>query len=357
MFKALGFLGAATNTQLLKNNTKLDCKVIIVVNSKKFECTLQPNENKKLDVKREELGEITANANIIFSNNSIIDFKFRVDPNDCTDNVEINEDHVIYNGSKRGNFTKSSKFDEKEKEVQSLKQENQLLSQEIQNLTQKLNTINNSYEELTLNHKNSTTIITTLDTKYNNLLIDYKTLSEKNIKDQDLIASYETKYSEQLKINSQNIESKKLNDEQIKKCGEQIKKYNDQLNLQNAQNKKLNDEKVIMEKQCNDIVKLNDENTQIIKANNEKIASLNSQIASLSEQIKILSQNVEIVQKLQAEKYNDELKYSKLLIENNEQSKTITLIQSKYDELSKNISSYNSLLNEINNISNKYKLI
>ena len=309
MFK--GFLGVATNTQILKNHTNKKCDVKIVVNSKTFECSLEPAEVKTLDVKREEIGEITAIATIIFSNGQIVDFTFRVSPKDCIDDVIIKEEFVYYNGSKRGNIFKLAP-------------------------TNNINNVDEKYNKLFIEY-----------TELNNL---YKQLLEKGeIEKLDLVKKFETeKYmiGKTLNLKIENLEEKilqlnKVNDQYLKDL-EEIKYIKSEHNknieiLQNSLTEK--------DSKYNEQLNINNKNKNTIKIQNDQINLLKSEH----------NKNIEILQNSLTEK---DSKYNEQLNINNEnkniiktQEHQINLLKSELLNINQK---FNTFLNEHNNLNSKY---
>ena len=250
MFK--GFLGVATNTQILKNHTNKKCDVKIVVNSKTFECSLEPAETKTLDVKREEVGEITAIATIIFENGQIVDFTFRVSPKDCIDDVIIKEEFVYYNGSKRGNIFKLAP-------------------------TNNINNVDEKYNKLFIEY-----------TELNKNFLLYKQLLEKaEIEKLDLVKKFETEkhmIENALNLKIENLEEKilqlnKVNDQYLRDL-EKIKYINSEHNknieiLQNTINEK--------DFKYNEQLNINNEHQNTIKTQEHQINLLKSELLNVNQ--------------------------------------------------------------------------
>ena len=389
MLKVLGFLGSATNTQVLKNNTKHECDVKISVNAKKFECHLIQNETKKLDVKREEIGEITAIATILFSNHQIVEFSFRVDPNDCVDNVEINDEYVIYNGTKRGNLVKSSTTENlKKMEIERI-EELKRLNATIQNLT-------NDKQQLSDSVENYKKIITQQnDENISKLSEKEKIINTNNSTIKKLesdIKSLENKYNDKMKENIKLINDK----QQLNNDKQQLNNDKQQLSDSIANYKKINAD---IELKYNTIAQQNNENIlklgekeKIINTNNSAIKKLESDIKilenkyseqmikcsdTMKENIKITNDykliesqqitNNDLIRNLQEKVkqhetniYNNDLKYSKLLIEHNEQSNIISkneiIVQLNADLIKKYEFEKTTFEEKINNLNTSWQL-
>ena len=258
MFKSFGFLGTAINTQVFKNTTNLSCNIKIVANYKSFECKVEPNEIKNLDVKRDIIGEITANAIILFENGQALDFTFQVSPKDCIDNIEIKEDHIIYNGSRRGKILKLAntnvnleekynkllvEYTELNNKFLLIEQVNKIQSEEKDELIKKLEL--NKISEF--NYKEEINIT---KSKYEEEINEIKSKHEEEIK--NLNSKYE-KQINTLKSNFHEMENKinKVLNENKSKYEEEIKimtskfcemeqKYNQQIIINNENIHELN---------------------------------------------------------------------------------------------------------------------
>jgi DNA repair exonuclease SbcCD ATPase subunit len=333
MFKSFGFLGAATNTQVFKNTTNLSCCIKIVANHKTFECKIEPNEIKNLDVKRDEIGEITANAIILFENGQALHFTFGVSPKDCIDNIEIKEDHIIYNGSRRGSILKLANA----------------------NVNANANTNVN------------------LEEKYNKLLVEYTELNNKFllIEQVNKIQSEEKdELIKKLELNEISIFNYKEEIKQIKsKHEEEIKnlnvKYEKQIKtlksnfheMESKINKVLNENKSNYEVE---IKKLESKFCEMEQKYNQQII-INNEITEHSNQLNnILTENKSKYEeeiKIMTSKFCEmEQKYNQQIIINNE---NIHELNNKNNNLKINLlyvhEKFNNILNELNTLNSKYK--
>jgi DNA repair exonuclease SbcCD ATPase subunit len=300
MFKSFGILGAATNTQVFKNTTNLSCNIKIVANHKTFECKIEPNEIKNLDVKRDEIGEITANAIILFENGQALHFTFGVSPRDCIDNIEIKEDHIIYNGSRRGSILKLA------------------------------NTNSNT-------NANTNTNVN-LEEKYNKLLVEYTELNNKF-----------------LLIEQTNKVQNEEKDELIKKLElNKISEFN--------YKEEINITKSKYEEEINEIKSKHEEEIKNLNSKYEKqINTLKSNFHEMENKInKVLNENKSKYEeeiKIMTSKFCEmEQKYNQQIIINNE---NIHELNNKNNNLKINLlyvhEKFNNILNELNTLNSKYK--